>query len=63
MRLTTAVITLHRRVDEALAASIQGHGVKVACTRGCSFCCNLRVEVQHPHSDRMPGVRLIGQQG
>ena len=45
-KLTTAVITLHRRVDEALAASIQGHGVKVACARGCSFCCNLRVEVQ-----------------
>jgi Fe-S-cluster containining protein len=45
-KLTVAVITLHRRVDEALAASIQGHGVKVACARGCSFCCNLRVEVQ-----------------
>ena len=45
-KLTTAVITLHRRVDEALALSIQGHGVKVACARGCSFCCNLRVEVQ-----------------
>jgi hypothetical protein len=45
-KLATAVITLHRRVDEALALSIQGHGVKVACARGCSFCCNLRVEVQ-----------------
>jgi Fe-S-cluster containining protein len=44
--LETAVITLHRRVDEALALSIQGHGVKVACARGCSFCCNLRVQVQ-----------------
>ena len=45
-RLDVAVITLHRRVDEALAATIEGHGVKVACARGCSYCCNLRVQVQ-----------------
>lgn len=45
-RLATAVVTLHRRVDEVLAATIEGHGVKVACARGCSFCCNLRVQVQ-----------------
>ena len=45
-KLNTAVITLHRRVDEALAATIEGHGVKVACARGCSYCCNLRVQVQ-----------------
>jgi hypothetical protein len=45
-RLTTAVVTLHRRVDEVLATTIRNHGVKVACARGCSFCCNLRVEVQ-----------------
>jgi hypothetical protein len=45
-RLATAVVTLHRRVDEVLAATIDGHGVKMACARGCSFCCNLRVQVQ-----------------
>lgn len=45
-RLAGAVVTLHRRVDEVLATTIEGHGVKVACARGCSFCCNLRVQVQ-----------------
>ena len=45
-KLTTAVVTFHRRVDEVLEASIRNHAVKVACARGCSFCCNLRVEVQ-----------------
>ena len=44
--MTTAVITLHRRVDEALAATIAGHKVAVACARGCAYCCNLRVQVQ-----------------
>ncbi|HET9577234.1 MAG TPA: YkgJ family cysteine cluster protein [Usitatibacter sp.] len=44
--MTTAVVTLHRRVDEALAATIAGHKVAVACSRGCSYCCNLRVQVQ-----------------
>lgn len=45
-KLATAVVTFHRRVDEVLAASIAGHGVKVACSRGCSYCCSLRVQVQ-----------------
>ena len=45
-RLAAAVITLHRRVDEVLATTIEGHGVKVACARGCSYCCSLRVQVQ-----------------
>lgn len=45
-RMATAVITLHRRVDEALAATIAGHKVELACARGCSYCCNLRVQVQ-----------------
>jgi Fe-S-cluster containining protein len=45
-KLTSAVITLHRRVDEVLETSIRNHAVKVACARGCSYCCNLRVEVQ-----------------
>ena len=45
-RMTSAVITLHRRVDEALAATIAGHKVRVACAKGCGYCCNLRVQVQ-----------------
>jgi Fe-S-cluster containining protein len=45
-RMTTAVITLHRRVDEALAATIAGHHVPIACARGCGYCCSLRVQVQ-----------------
>ena len=45
-RMVTAVVKLHRRVDEAISASIRGHGVKVACAKGCGYCCNLRVEVQ-----------------
>ena len=45
-RLERAVITLHRRVDEVLAITVEGHGVRVACSRGCSYCCNLRVQVQ-----------------
>ena len=42
----TAVVKFHRRVDEVLETSIAGRGVKVACERGCSYCCHLRVEVQ-----------------
>jgi hypothetical protein len=45
-RLATAVVTLHRRVDEVLATTIEGHAVKLACSRGCSYCCSLRVQVQ-----------------
>jgi hypothetical protein len=45
-RLGAAVVTLHRRVDEVLAATIEGHAVPIACSRGCSFCCSLRVQVQ-----------------
>ena len=45
-RLATAVVTLHRRVDEVLATTIEGHRVPIACSRGCSYCCSLRVQVQ-----------------
>ena len=45
-RLATADITFQRRVDEVLATTIEGHGVKVACARGCGYCCSLRVQVQ-----------------
>jgi Fe-S-cluster containining protein len=47
-RLEAAVIKFHRRVDEIIDASMKAHAVKVACTRGCSFCCSLQVQVQ-PH--------------
>ena len=47
-RLDVAVVRFHRRLDEVIEASIAGHAVKVACTRGCSFCCSLQVQVQ-PH--------------
>ena len=45
-RLATAVVTLHKRVDEVLATTIAGHNVPIACARGCSYCCSLRVQVQ-----------------
>ena len=35
------------RVAQAYAL-VENSGVKVACTRGCSYCCSLQVEVQ-PH--------------
>lgn len=47
-KLATAVVTFHKRVDEVLATTIAGHGVAIACMRGCSYCCSLRVQVQ-PH--------------
>ena len=47
-RLEAAVIRFHRRVDEIIDASMSAHAVKVACRRGCSFCCSLQVQVQ-PH--------------
>jgi Fe-S-cluster containining protein len=45
-RLAAAVVTLHKRVDEVLATTIEGHRIPIACSRGCSYCCNLRVKVQ-----------------
>ncbi len=47
-RLEAAVVRFHRRLDEVIDASLAGHAVKIACTRGCSFCCSLQVQVQ-PH--------------
>ncbi len=46
--LATAVVRFHRRVDEVVEQTIRGHSVNVACTRGCSYCCSLRVEAT-PH--------------
>jgi hypothetical protein len=45
-RMATAVVTLHRRVDEAIAATVAGHHVSLACSSGCAYCCHLRVQVQ-----------------
>jgi Fe-S-cluster containining protein len=47
-RLGSAVLRFHRRLDEVIDASRQGHAVKLACAKGCGYCCNLQVEVQ-PH--------------
>jgi len=46
--LATAVVRFHARVDEVVDATLRGHSVKVACRRGCSFCCSLQVQVA-PH--------------
>jgi Fe-S-cluster containining protein len=46
--LATAVIRFHARVDEVVDATLRGHAVKIACRRGCSFCCSLQVQVA-PH--------------
>lgn len=47
-RLAAAVVKFHRTVDAVMAATIGGHGIELACSRGCDHCCGLRVEVQ-PH--------------
>jgi Fe-S-cluster containining protein len=47
-RLATAVVRFHARVDEVVDATLRGHSLKVACRRGCSFCCSLQVQVA-PH--------------
>lgn len=44
--LATAVVRFHRRVDDVMSATVAGHGIAVACRRGCSYCCHLRVDVQ-----------------
>ncbi len=46
--LPYAVVRFHRQVDEVLEQSIRGHGVTVACSRGCGFCCHMQVEVLPP---------------
>jgi hypothetical protein len=46
--LPTAVVRFHRQVDEVLEQSIRGHGVSVACSRGCGYCCHMQVEVLPP---------------
>lgn len=47
-RLAAAVVKFHRTVDAVVEATIEGHALAPACSRGCSHCCHLRVEVQ-PH--------------
>jgi hypothetical protein len=48
--LPHAVMRFHRKVDEVLAASIAGHAVAIACTRGCGYCCHMQVQVLPPES-------------
>jgi len=47
-RLAAAVVRFHRTVDAAVEATVEGHHLSLACARGCSHCCHLRVHVQ-PH--------------
>lgn len=46
--LAKAVVTFYRRIDEVIDATVRGHAVTMACTRGCNYCCHLRLTVQ-PH--------------
>jgi Fe-S-cluster containining protein len=43
-KLATAVVKFHRTVDAVVDATVRGHSIKLACSKGCSYCCNLRVE-------------------
>lgn len=45
-KLSAAVVTFHATLDGVIAASIAGHRVPIACSRGCHYCCSLQVEVQ-----------------
>lgn len=45
-RLATAVVKFHRTVDAVVDATVSGHAIALACSRGCGHCCHLRVEVQ-----------------
>ncbi|HUI99708.1 MAG TPA: YkgJ family cysteine cluster protein [Usitatibacter sp.] len=47
-RLAAAVVRFHRTVDAVMDATVGGHALRLACSRGCSHCCHLRVAVQ-PH--------------
>lgn len=41
-----AVVTFHRRIDEVVRRTVEGHALRPACARGCSHCCHLRLTVQ-----------------
>ncbi len=67
-RLAAAVVRFHRAVDAVVEATVQGHGLDLACRRGCDHCCHLRVHVQ-PHEAfalaawlrrRLPAAALAG---
>lgn len=49
-RLPSSVVRFHRHVDDILARSHAAHATQVACTRGCSLCCSLQVEVLPPEA-------------
>ena len=43
--LASAVVRLHRRIDEVLAQTIASHALALACKPGCGMCCHMRVEI------------------
>lgn len=49
-RVVQSVMRFHRKVDEILAESHRVHAVPVACSRGCSYCCHMQVEMLPPEA-------------
>jgi Fe-S-cluster containining protein len=49
-RVVQAVMRFHRKVDEMLSESHRVHAVPVACSRGCSYCCHMQVEMLPPEA-------------
>ena len=49
-RLPHAVMRFHRQVDAVIEQSVAAHGVVTACTRGCSYCCHVQVDMLPPES-------------
>ena len=45
-RLESAIVKFHRTMDAVVDATVAGHTLGLACKRGCSYCCHLRLEVQ-----------------
>ena len=48
--LPHAVVRFHRHVDQVLEESHRAHKVVADCTRGCSLCCHMQVEVLPPEA-------------
>jgi len=43
--LGRAVVTFHRRMDEVVQRTVEGHALEPACRRRCDHCCHLRLTV------------------